>query len=116
LAVSASLAAAAGLAAGVALLSAAVVVLSAAALILALAPEQGPVARALASRGTVWLGRVSFSVYLLHAPLMNLIQRVPVPGGHWSHVVMLAAILVPMSEVTYRWIERPGRRIPGLLM
>ena len=96
--------------------SPAAVVLSAAALILALAPEQGPVARLLASRGTVWLGRVSFSIYLLHAPLMNLVQRVPVPGGHWSHLVMLAAILFPMSELTYRWIERPGRRIPAVLL
>jgi peptidoglycan/LPS O-acetylase OafA/YrhL len=116
LAAPASLPAAGALLAGVALVSPAVVVLSAAALILALAPERGRVARLLASRGTVWLGRVSFSIYLLHAPLMNLIQRVPVPGGHWGHLAMLAGILFPMSEVTYRWIERPGRRIPAVLM
>lgn len=116
LAAPASLAAAAGLAAGVALVSPPVVVLSAAALILALAPERGPVAGLLASRATVWLGRVSFSIYLLHAPLLNLVQRVPVPGGRWSHLVIFVAILLPMSELTYRWIERPGRRIPALLM
>jgi peptidoglycan/LPS O-acetylase OafA/YrhL len=115
-AVPASLAAAGALVAGVALVNPPAVVLSAAVLILALSPERGPVARLLASRGVVWLGRVSFSIYLLHAPLMNLIQRVPVPGGHWGHLVVLAAILFPMSEVTYRWIERPGRRIPAVLM
>jgi peptidoglycan/LPS O-acetylase OafA/YrhL len=116
LAVPASLVAAGALVAGVALVSAVAVVLSAAALILALAPERGPVARLLASGWTVWLGRVSFSIYLLHAPLMNLVQRVPVPGGHWSHLVLLVAVLLPMSEITYRWIEQPGRRIPARLM
>nr|WP_294525869.1 acyltransferase [uncultured Rhodopila sp.] len=116
LAAPASLVATAGMAAGVALVSPVAVVLSAAALILALSPELGPVARALASRGTVWLGRVSFSIYLLHAPLMNLIQRVPVPGGHWTHLAVFVAVLLPMSELTYRWIERPGRRIPAVLL
>ncbi len=116
LAVPASLVAAAGMVAGIALVSPVAVVLSAAALILALSSEAGPVALVLASRGTVWLGRVSFSIYLLHAPLMNLVQRVPVPGGHWTHLVVFFAVLLPLSELTYRWIERPGRRIPGVLM
>jgi peptidoglycan/LPS O-acetylase OafA/YrhL len=81
-----------------------------------LSPEVGPVAWLLARRGTVWLGHVSFSIYLLHAPLLNLVQRIPVPGGHWSHLVIFVTVLLPMSELTYRWIERPGRRIPVLLM
>jgi peptidoglycan/LPS O-acetylase OafA/YrhL len=116
LAAPASLAAAAGLVAGLALVSPVAVVLSAAALIFALSPEQGPVARLLATRVPVWLGRVSFSIYLLHAPLFNLLQRIPVPGGHWSNLVLFLAVLLPMSELTYRWIEQPGRRIPALLM
>jgi peptidoglycan/LPS O-acetylase OafA/YrhL len=114
LAAPASLAATAGLVAGIMLVSPAAVVLSAAGLIFALSLEQGPVAWLLATRGTVWLGRVSFSIYLLHAPLYNLVQRIP--GGHWSHFMLFLAVLLPMSEVTYRWIERPGRRIPALLM
>jgi peptidoglycan/LPS O-acetylase OafA/YrhL len=62
------------------------------------------------------LGRVSFSIYLLHAPLLNLIQRVPIPGGHWSHLLLFLVLLFPLSEITYRWIEQPGRRIPAMLM
>ncbi len=112
----ASLAATAGLIAGLALISPPVIVLSAAALILFLSSEQGPVAWLLATRGTVWLGRVSFSIYLLHAPLINLIQRIPLPGGHWGHLLVLLATLFPLSEMTYRWIEQPGRRIPAILM
>jgi peptidoglycan/LPS O-acetylase OafA/YrhL len=92
------------------------VVLSAAGLIFALSLERGPVAWLLATCGTVWLGRVSFSIYLLHAPLLNLVQRVPLPGGHWSHLILFLVVLLPISELTYRWIEQPGRRIPALLM
>jgi peptidoglycan/LPS O-acetylase OafA/YrhL len=116
LAASLSLVATACLIAGLALTSPGVVVVSAAGLILMLWPEQGPVARLLATRWAVWLGRVSFSIYLLHAPLLNLVQRVPLPGGHWSHLLMFVAVLFPLSEITYRWIEQPGRRIPDLLM
>jgi peptidoglycan/LPS O-acetylase OafA/YrhL len=112
----ASLAATAGLAAGIALVSPVAVVLSAAVLIIALSPEQGPVARLLSTHGAVWLGHVSFSIYLLHAPLFNLVQRLPLPGGHWSHLAVLVAVLLPLSDITYRWIERPGRRIPAVLV
>ena len=111
----ASLLAAAGFVAGSVLGSPAALTLSAAVLIFTLSADRGPVAWLLAMRGTVWLGRVSFSIYLLHAPLLTLLQRIPVPGGNWGHLMLFLAILLPMSELTYRWIEQPGRRIPALL-
>jgi peptidoglycan/LPS O-acetylase OafA/YrhL len=110
----ASLVAAAGFVAGSVLDSPAAVTLAAAVLIFTLSADRGPVAWLLATRGTVWLGRVSFSIYVLHAPLLTLLQRIPIPGGEWSHLMLFLAILLPMSELTYRWIEQPGRRIPDL--
>lgn len=110
-----SLMATAALVAGIVFVSPSAVVTAAAVLILALSAERGPVAWLLATRGSVWLGRVSFSIYLLHVPVLFVLQRVPLPGGKWSHFVLFVGTLLPLSELTYRWIERPGRRIPSLM-
>jgi peptidoglycan/LPS O-acetylase OafA/YrhL len=60
----------------------------------------------------VWLGAISYSVYLLHPPLALL---VPVwPNRTYSFLVMLALTLA-VASVTYRWVELPfislGKRL-----
>jgi len=65
---------------------------------------------------TVWLGRISYSLYLIHAVvLLSLLHalagRVPVPLV-WGATV---AISLGLSDLSYRFIERPsiqlGRRL-----
>jgi peptidoglycan/LPS O-acetylase OafA/YrhL len=112
----AALAGFAGIALGIGAANPVLTVLAGAATIAALAPERGLAARALSWAPVVWLGRVSFSIYMLHAELQVVLARaLSHVLDRWSLLAVFLAILLPLSEVTYRFIEQPGRRLPGLL-
>lgn len=71
------------------------------------------VARWLSSRPTVLLGRVSFSVYLLH--MVVLILCAPLVATSrlgLANVLLLIVIVltvtVALSLLTYRWVEQPS--------
>jgi peptidoglycan/LPS O-acetylase OafA/YrhL len=87
-------------------------------LVLGLYRGDGFIARVLANGFLYRAGLLSYSIYLLHpflvAPHHGLVgefdEWLPAP---WAAVLASAgtfAMLVAISEVTYRWIERPGRR------
>jgi peptidoglycan/LPS O-acetylase OafA/YrhL len=87
-----------------------------AALLIALVMSS-PAAQAVLSRGAlVWLGQVSFSLYLVHVPLILLALHV-VPAD--IHPALVLAGVVPLSLLVaaglYRLVERPtialGRRL-----
>ncbi|MBV8094969.1 MAG: acyltransferase [Acetobacteraceae bacterium] len=91
---------------------------SSALLIFCLAGETGIVARAFSARWCVWLGEVSFSIYLLHSPLIFVFERVQarVAGiPPLARAALFVFVLLMLADLTYRWIEQPGRRIPALL-
>lgn len=102
--------------------------------VLVFAAEQGLFSRLLQLRFFRWLGVLSYSIYLTHyfivvnLPLVvrrvfhvDLTRAMPLPGGGtvqafgrnelegtlWYLVVL--ALTVGFSAVTYRWIETPGR-------
>lgn len=52
-----------------------------------------------------WLGRISYSLYLLHLPLLALVptNRVPLL---WDPLAIILCLVV--SHLTYRYIERPA--------
>jgi peptidoglycan/LPS O-acetylase OafA/YrhL len=93
--------------------------LAAAALIYALASDAGPMARVLRAWPLFWLGQVSFSLYMVHLPLMSRTAALPwlwsgrPPGlaviGVWGVGVLVMALA--LSALTYRFIEVPGRRL-----
>jgi peptidoglycan/LPS O-acetylase OafA/YrhL len=66
----------------------------------------------------VWLGNISFSVYLIHFPLMSClawllyrhlgIGAVPTFGGAMLLAVLTALITLPLASLCYRYVERPG--------
>jgi peptidoglycan/LPS O-acetylase OafA/YrhL len=93
--------------------------LAAAALIFALASDTGPMARLLRWGPLFWLGQISFSLYLIHWPLMS---RMAVFAWLWSGGpptvaviaawgVLVLALGLALSALTYRFIELPGRRL-----
>jgi peptidoglycan/LPS O-acetylase OafA/YrhL len=93
--------------------------LAAAGLIFALASDAGPIARVLRAWPLFWLGQVSFSLYMIHWPLMSraavlawLWSRGP-PGlaviGVWGVGVLVVGLA--LSALTYRFVEVPGRRL-----
>ena len=67
----------------------------------------------------VWLGEVSYSLYLLHIFLLHPLDQMraaarvalpPMPADLLAFAVILI-FLVAASDATYRLIERPGRRL-----
>ncbi len=66
--------------------------------------------KALAHGSPVWLGLVSYSLYLWHWPLLAFARYVS-PGelsvGAATTIVLMS---VPVAWLSYRWVETPVRR------
>lgn len=99
--------------------------LGAALLILFLSYDSGLVARGLRARWCLWLGKVSYSFYLIHENLIGVVWiRFPatrLPGSHHlghylSGLVWTLGVLglaLALSTVTWLLIEEPFRRLGG---
>lgn len=81
----------------------------------------------LVNRASVWLGRVSFSAYLLHFSIISAFLAV-LPGGFTTDTSGMGAILrfsallagvggttFLLSLGSYRWVERPMIELGGRL-
>ena len=99
------------------------VALTGALLIGSLSFDAGVIAGFLRRQEFVWLGRISFSVYLTHFPVLMILGksiapwRLPFPGAVADVIfigISMATILV-VSAFTYRYVETPGRRAPEYL-
>ena len=55
-----------------------------------------------------WLGRVSYSVYLLHLPVLLTIERTDLPRG--LAFMLTFAVTFALAELSFRYIETPARR------
>jgi peptidoglycan/LPS O-acetylase OafA/YrhL len=84
-------------------------VLAAIALLIVLAQEWPPLRRALSTRPAVFLGTISFSLYLVHLPVVVLFLFVIGPGP-LSMVTSVATALV-LTVVFHRLVERPAHRL-----
>lgn len=72
------------------------------------------VRRLLSIKPLVWLGQRSFSVYLVHYPLLLLMNPATRTTriAWWAQALQLVVILA-VAEVFYRLIERPWSRKPA---
>jgi peptidoglycan/LPS O-acetylase OafA/YrhL len=76
---------------------------------------RGPVAgRFLSNRWLVAAGAISYSIYLLHYPLLLLLARVAAPvatGNHVLNLLMVVAVATPAIILAggtfFRFVERP---------
>ena len=84
-------------------------------IILAAADEVTLIGRFMSSRPMLFLGEVSFSIYLTHWLIIQSANRlVPVPVDSLLAAVRIAsigAVVLGVSFVTYRLIEKPSRRL-----
>lgn len=79
-------------------------------ILLAAATDRAGFAMALLGRGPLaFLGRISYSAYLWHLPLLLLLQRYArVPA--WAFFPFYLACVVAIGWVSWRWIEQPFMR------
>ncbi len=90
-------------------------------LVLSLAYERGPVSSVMASAPVVWLGRISFSLYLTHFTVLNLVIWVTANdandgrggGGpsRWLFLAWVLTIIVAVASLVYYMAERPLSRL-----
>ena len=71
------------------------------------------VSRVLASRVAAYLGQISFSIYLLHGPILIFLGPLVVSApSHWTNGIQLLALVavstLTLSALSYRFIERPA--------
>ncbi len=88
-------------------------------LVLCLSADEGVVARFLGSGVIYFLGVISYSIYLVHDPLLEGMQRLLAGtdlSAHRSVVTGCAwAATFVLSTLSYFAIERPARRLIGRL-
>ena len=82
----------------------------------------GPLARALSFGPLVWLGRLSYPLYLIHWPVALAVQRDRLGIAGWPLIVVRFVVSVLLAWGILRLLERPirtstrGRLAPGLLL
>ncbi len=86
--------------------------LASAALILGL-QVPGPLRRAFSVGPVVWLGRISYGVYVYHWPVFVLASARALDLRGWALFVVRMAITMAVAVVSYWVLERPVRRSRG---
>lgn len=83
-------------------------------LILGLSVAPSPLSRMLASPALVHLGKISYSIYLIHALLIVLLRQTPILGAIGNaHPLLSAAIyfglVIALGHLLYAIVEEPAR-------
>ena len=82
--------------------------------------RRGRVCGLLASPPVHRLGELSFSLYLLHQPIIEVLVKLDpaLTRRHlaWIEVPATLLIALGLARLTHAWVEIPGRRFPGWLL
>jgi peptidoglycan/LPS O-acetylase OafA/YrhL len=66
----------------------------------------------LSAKGMIYLGKISYSVYLLHFPVIDVLARFMSPSSHpMSFLVATLIATTSVSVLSHRTIEKPGNRL-----
>jgi peptidoglycan/LPS O-acetylase OafA/YrhL len=66
--------------------------------------------RAFNWRPVMWVGAVSYSIYILHEPLIAAVHD-RVPGGQMVHGLVYLTLTLLAAWAIFRWVERPFARL-----
>lgn len=85
--------------------------------ILVFSLQKGLVSMALSSKPLVYLGEISFSLYMIHQIVIRVIEdyvgNVVGPGNNYRDVMMqigTSILIIALSSLTYHLIENPARQ------
>jgi peptidoglycan/LPS O-acetylase OafA/YrhL len=73
-------------------------------------PRVGVLRRVLGSRPLLYLGTISYGIYLWHDPLLHKLGPTLTRHGEWFTYVGLAAVSIAVASASYFVIERPAQR------
>ena len=82
---------------------------------LVIAARRGPVNRLLSTPVLVWVGGISYSLYLWHWPVLAFIRYYIGQyelHGPWLFVALVASFL--LAWLSYRFVEQPARKLSGV--
>lgn len=80
-----------------------------AALIIVLATKKTLIGKLLSTKPFMWMGLISYSAYLWHQPLFAFARLRSFEEISQTHLTVLAIITIPLSWLTWRFVERPFR-------
>ncbi|MGL5009023.1 MAG: acyltransferase family protein [Paracoccaceae bacterium] len=70
--------------------------------------DRGPVGRLLTARPVVWIGVISYSLYLWHQPMLAF-WRITNPLAPIGQLWLVALCSVPVAWMSWRYVEQPFR-------
>jgi peptidoglycan/LPS O-acetylase OafA/YrhL len=82
-----------------------------AALIVATVALWPPVQRMLGGRLLAWLGAISFSLYLVHFPIVVTFGQLFGPAHWWAGALVSVPLSVLLAQAMYRWVELPAQSL-----
>jgi peptidoglycan/LPS O-acetylase OafA/YrhL len=82
-----------------------------AALIVATVALWPPVQRMLGGRVLAWLGAISFSLYLVHFPIVVTFGQLFGPEHWWAGALVSVPLSVLLAQAMYRWVELPAQAL-----
>jgi peptidoglycan/LPS O-acetylase OafA/YrhL len=65
----------------------------------------------LSRRGVQWLGRVSFSLYLVHEPIVVACGYLFGPGREWIAITAAIPVALGVAWLFHRFVEKPSHRL-----
>jgi len=75
---------------------------------------ESPLRSVLSTRPLVWLGGISYGVYLYHWPIYVIADERRTGLDGWRLIVVQLVLTLAIAEVSYRLIEQPIRRNRGI--
>ena len=70
-----------------------------------------PLQRPLTARPLVWLGTVSFSLYLVHFPIVVTFGNVFGPDFWWLGALVSVPLSLVLAQLMTWWVEHPSQRL-----
>ncbi|MDQ1522018.1 MAG: hypothetical protein QOI55_3091, partial [Actinomycetota bacterium] len=68
-------------------------------------------ARVLAFRPLVWIGRRAYGIYLIHTFVFTFLNQKTVDLGDWGSLVFQVAVVFIVAALSFRFLEQPALRL-----
>ena len=80
-------------------------------LILVFSINRGFLSRLLSFRALVYLGEISFAVYLIHWPIERFVEERHLIADPVLRVTVVAVAVIALAALAFHWVERPANRL-----